>query len=809
VRTGRKGRGLGIALVVLLGLLVIYVVRAVGTVRAFDRGAEDLVATARQIKLQAYPEYQRDVLASLGENPDNGPLYRLEEMLSDATVLSGPASDAEVGDSIVFAFDMDGHDPVGLEIGQGVAVLDSTDSTLRYVTTAGHSGGYLTNTLPLDIPRDAVGTIEIRARTSAPTGLMIGWSSLEHPENPAKYRIALDLLPDTSFHVYAVNAKTALQRGLNEGDPIRSFFVWPTDRSGTTVEIDYIRFVSALAAYRAAPRGATYQAAAEELRRVLYMLPSQSLRFSIRVPDRSPRLDFGTAVLEDGLPVTFSVSVAGEGEVAHRIFSQRVDGSDAWHDHRIDLSDWSGQEVGLTLEARGSNRNVAFWSSPTVSSRPEERFNVVLIIQDALRAGHLSTYGYERTTSPFTDSLMAASGVVFLHAVSQATKTRPSVPSYMTSLLPSATDVLRFSDALANEYVTLAEVMRAQGFVTGSFIQNPNAGPAAGLHQGFSSLLDAATLGQRTTQILGERLRAWLERNADRNVFAYVHIINPHGPYAPEAPFDAWYREAAGEGEPVERDYMDPDWVEQPTTEGRNARYDGEIRQNDAALRAFFQTLDSLGMGDNTLVVFLADHGEYLGEMGLWEHHPPGHMEVLGVPLMLRYPARFPESLRIPQVVQGMDVMPTILDLAGVDTENLLMQGSSLVDLIEGRRMDYWNDRVVMSEEPMASPTDDPCPYGSLFFRGWHFLASTGMRGVPHAIDKRAYHYVVNPEEARPSFRLVPNVLAWFRHDPVVCDVQADLIAARKSWVGGANAGALKINPATLERLRALGYINH
>jgi choline-sulfatase len=128
---------------------------------------------------------------------------------------------------------------------------------------------------------------------------------------------------------------------------------------------------------------------------------------------------------------------------------------------------------------------------------------------------------------------MRARGVQFDWAFSQATKTRPSVPALMTSLYPTATGVWHRSDMLSERHLTLAEIMRSQGFVTASFLQNGNAGPYAGLHQGFSELYDERIMGNASEEIFGERVFSWLEDHRDQNFFLYLHPLDPHAPYDP------------------------------------------------------------------------------------------------------------------------------------------------------------------------------------------------------------------------------------------------------------------------------------
>jgi arylsulfatase A-like enzyme len=127
------------------------------------------------------------------------------------------------------------------------------------------------------------------------------------------------------------------------------------------------------------------------------------------------------------------------------------------------------------------------------------------------------------------------------------------------------------------------------------------------------------------------------------------------------------------DGTPVERNRVfDAPWVENPTVETRRRLYEAEIEHNDAVVAEFFRRLDETGLARDTLVVLMSDHGEYLGDRGffgnrMWDHRPPGFMATTHVPLMFVHPARFKEPKRIAAPVQLIDVMPTVLELAGVD----------------------------------------------------------------------------------------------------------------------------------------------
>jgi arylsulfatase A-like enzyme len=612
----------------------------------------------------------------------------------------------------------------------------------------------------------------------------------------------VEAVDDGEFHVYRIDARHSLRYRLEPGDSIRSFLLIPSDTPDDRVEIDFVRFVLRREQYDRAPSGLTHETFEGELRPAVYAISPCDLRFEIAVPGGEPRLDFGMGILERGAPLRFSVLVE-HGGGSTEIFEERIGEAERWRDARVDLSTWSGERIGLVLRVAGPEENVAFWASPRVTTRPKRRLFVLMILEDALRAGRLSLYGHERETSPFKERL-ASRGVLFEHAFSQATKTRPSCPSFMTSLYPTATGVWSFRDRLGDRYLTLAEILRSQGFETASFIQNTNAGPAAGLHQGFDHVWSADTMGALPQQIYGDQVLRWIARHRDRNLFVYLHVLDPHGVYDPPAPYDAWYREdhAGTEVRPLYKK-IDPDWVPQPTREGRQRLYDGEILHNDARLESFVEALDRLGLLEDTLIVFMSDHGEHLGEHALWIHKPPGFVQVLHVPLLMVHPRLLPAGVRVSGPVQLADIAPSILELAGVEVERLPLQGRSLLPRVRGERPDRGEPEVAVSEEVMSYRNrQDPAVRASLFFGRWHLL-HTEHQGRE---SLQIFDYLADPEEEKPLVSaywdplLQRRVLDWLRR------LKAANLAVWESATRGGTE-EVRFDPEVQDQLRALGYI--
>jgi len=794
-------------------LVVLHVVNALRMdTGGLREGARALVNRAVDVGDRAIPEYEDLVLATLPPNPNIGPFYRFDDNLPEAELAEEPsAGSPDEGGEFEFRLEFDVEAETGLVAEKGRSVVEKRDGLLAVT----HSDGdYLVNEKPLNIPLANISDIIVRARADKGNRFQLNWAAAGREAELKDNRLSLDLIADGDFHTYVVNAQNAFQRGVELDEFISLLSIAPSNVDGAFVEIDFVRVVSKQWKYQVQKVGTSYETVGGEVRRVLHMIPDQRLEYSVSVPDGDPELSFGRASLLGNVPVEVAISIQAGDETATIFRSTDLD-ADTWQDEVIDLGNWAGQTVSVRFAVDGAGENVAFISNPVMRSASKRPFNVILILEDTLRADHLSTQGYNRETDPARTRFMNERGIVFLNAHSQATKTRPSIPSMMTSLYPTATGVWNFSDSLSDRYLTLAEILRAQGFETASFIQNGNAGPYAGVHQGFSSLRDASSIGETTEDIFGEQILSWIDQNSNRNFFLYLHAVDPHGPYDPPPPYDRWYRDApadtlVGERTLPQAGSIDPPWAETPSAEARRLLYDGEIRHNDSVIDTFIQELDSRGLLDSTLLVFVSDHGEWLGESGLWEHRPPGKRPVIHVPLMMSYPAVFDVPSRIQESVQIIDAMPTILELAAVDDSDLLMHGDSLVSLIDGSEPDRWRARVTVSEEPMIMKRyEDPCACGSLFFETWQLHGSEWnwpMRFKSAFVKSGVYRF--REDGLKPVVSYLPDLYTRYIRQKTLSDLTSANMRTWQMLTEGQQQNVYKMDPATLEELRGLGYVN-
>lgn len=365
------------------------------------------------------------------------------------------------------------------------------------------------------------------------------------------------------------------------------------------------------------------------------------------------------------------------------------------------------------------------------------KINLVVIALDTLRPDHLGCYGYARPTSPNIDA-WSKHAVVFENAQSAAPWTAPSLMSVMTSLYPDVHGIAAFPEPgqMSDNVTTLAEVMKNAGYRTAAFTDGGYASPFFGLKQGFElyPLNQGDSPREHASNITHpdrlksnlDRALAWLDDHEREPFFLFFHTYQVHAPYVPPQeyvkPFRPGYDEQAEHaklGGVIERwtkqHEIDADGVRLilahnlhcgagngPERAGLNAKmtefgirsldedrmqflrdlYDGEIAYTDFEIERLLAVLELPQLRDNTVVVFVSDHGEAFGEHGTTQHGSVLFEEALHVVMMLRAPGVAPA--RVKDLVRSIDVMPTVLDLTGVARDKLTLQGRSLTPILRG-----------------------------------------------------------------------------------------------------------------------------
>ncbi len=306
--------------------------------------------------------------------------------------------------------------------------------------------------------------------------------------------------------------------------------------------------------------------------------------------------------------------------------------------------------------------------APQVSRAAEiAKPNVLLYVVDTLRADRLSCYGGQPGISPALERL-AADGVLFERAVAQSSWTKPSMVSILSGLLTTEHGVRTREPRIPSEVTLVAELLRSAGYRTGAFTTNAYLVRAADFDRGF----DFFEYKPVVSEIATRRALEWLdEAEDDAPFFLWIHTVDPHAAYDPEEPFRSQWAGGIAEGigslEHLRSLSKDPDRPPEEYRDDFLALYDAEIAQNDAALGFALDWLRERGRYRQTMVLFLSDHGEEF-----WEHEAFGHgwdlfEEVLHVPLVVKPAGDGPGGLQRGEVVEHIDLMPTMLAAAGLE----------------------------------------------------------------------------------------------------------------------------------------------
>ena len=303
--------------------------------------------------------------------------------------------------------------------------------------------------------------------------------------------------------------------------------------------------------------------------------------------------------------------------------------------------------------------------------------NIILLSADALRADHLSSYGYHRETSPVLDDL-AEESIRFENAYSASSHTREAVPALLTGEYPD----VAVDDAYQLATESVASTLSAEGFATAGFHSNPFVSRAYGFDEGFDHFDDDLHLGQHKLVALAqrafdklrnrhyaraaeinERSLSWVESlAADEPFFLWNHYMDTHGPYDPPAQYATRYTDTTVSGREAQSLYQraidDPDSITASERQLLIDLYDGEIRYNDAQIGAFLDALRERELLEASLVIVTADHGDAFGEHGYYEHPRYLHDEITRVPLFVRPPGGRQEAVAAP--ASTLDVVATI-----------------------------------------------------------------------------------------------------------------------------------------------------
>lgn len=516
-------------------------------------------------------------------------------------------------------------------------------------------------------------------------------------------------------------------------------------------------------------RDAFFAPAPTDLKFEMRVPPGARLRFSYALAGESrtgDQSDFRLIVQDEkGREVeawSTSLIVGSAGEGWH------------WHDEQLDLGAFQNQQVHLTFRTRSSMpRAYALWGNPVMdvpSKTLAEAPNVVLIAVDTLRADRLSSYGHSAPTSPNIDAL-AADGVRFDQAAAPFTHTMPSFTSLLTGY-----GAIDSPEGIPSGRATLASRFRLAGWATAAVAYKAYL-YTGGFDQGFDHFFNVPRTFVRAENNVA-RAVDWLDKNQDRRFFLFMHLNDPHQPFCqPPETLPNLLRDRLGglgltlpltimshrvSGRRVEtpqsksvrlcRECVDDGAAQKDFQAISRELYDHAVTYTDEYIGRFLQELKNRGLYDDTVIAFVSDHGE-----GLWRTDDRyGHGgadlydDLTRVPLIVKPPkdSAWARNKVVRSQVRHYDLMPTLLELAGIDPGGPAIDGESLVPSLKPADGEGIQERVAIMLQRNRQ-------MAAVRYKRWKYIAR-----FEDPISEQLFHLEEDPGELHDVLEDHPEV-AW------------------------------------------------
>jgi len=421
------------------------------------------------------------------------------------------------------------------------------------------------------------------------------------------------------------------------------------------------------------------------------------------------------------------------------------------------------------------------------AGKQEKKPNIFFIMIDTLRKDRVGCYGSGKGLTPGIDAL-AGDAVLFDDAVAQSPWTRPSVASMLTGLAPYEHGVTDRDDAVPEDALLLPERLQAAGYQTYGVITNGNVCAKFGFDQGFDAFVRGGGPAKRDgSHALSIAEKLIDDRDETRPVFMYFHLSDPHAPYHPPEEFrEKWAPgiDPAIASRDALRDHRNGEGLNDELRAQIQSLYDGEVAFVDHLVGEFIGHLKEQGLYDSSVILLVADHGEEFWEHGIWGHGGSLYPVLIEVPMMLKLPGQL-EGVRTERLVQHIDILPTLLSLAGVaPTEEL--RGLNLID------SEMPENRIVFSSVDKAGLAGIAATT-----RRWKMIeARSGLFTDTHGA-LRFFDRKNDPGEMRDLSGENPQALGMLKEI-----LDRELRTARKG-----NSSKVHIRGALRQELEALGYI--
>ena len=556
-----------------------------------------------------------------------------------------------------------------------------------------------------------------------------------------------------------------------------------------------------------------------------------------------------TTASAKGAPLRALIRVAGRDGSMRECFLESLSPGEAPVDVDIDLSELKGQASRITFFAGspGHEKSAAFvsWEAPRVvrvgvkesgkqeaeelrskdrtagpgtgeaGSLRDKKPNMVVILLDAASAFFFDCcegrWSSEKGTAAPASDRLAIEAVVFQRAVTPAPYTLPAVGSLMTGLLPDRHGVVMNATRngtnvkLSEGCATLAAVLKRAGYHTLAVVTNPNAASLYGYGKGFDrfdELFSDPELWDEGVKPGDAVIRAkdlilkCREKKRGGPFFLYLHLFQPHAPYAPPEPFMSRFAESGSGSSAVQGSRAVLDGFKKRGVPGLGPEdferlkelYAANLSWADHAVAGFLDWMRSTGLYEGSLIVLCSDHGEAFGEHSSIEHGHHLYEEALRVPLVIKYPGRAFMGRKVKEVVSLVDLAPTLAAAAGLPpgfpgTRGLGADGADLTAALD--RGLPWKERAHMARSDVFKPSY------SLRWRGYQYIYDT--------LNRREELYYL-PDDPRQIENIVES-------DAIVAGyLRAELSRLLDSLAAEKAGEAVDLNEEFIQSIEEIGY---
>ncbi|MEK7744849.1 MAG: sulfatase [Elusimicrobiota bacterium] len=364
------------------------------------------------------------------------------------------------------------------------------------------------------------------------------------------------------------------------------------------------------------------------------------------------------------------------------------------------------------------------------AARAEGPPNIVFIDICSARADRFGSYGYGKGVTPRMDAF-AREGAVFENAMAQSSWCLPNFATLFTGQPPEVHGLYSLAfRKLPEAQITLAQRLKEAGYDTAAYSGGTWLLPQLGLDKGFDHYVNTLTTAAKLTSLAERKpaMLAWIDGRGKHPFFLYVSIEDIHYPYLPEFQYSlvseldpaevSLESEASSvpllrEGGGVPSGGGSPAPIP-PRTAPRSgpipekeAKYDAALSKADRQVGLFLDDLKARGLWDNTVVIITGDHGDSLGEHGILGHMEGLYQSTIHVPLLLRHPrVPGPGGRRVSELIERVDLAPTVLDIAGAPYADLELPGRSLLSLLRGPATP-WREYAFASSKHSTEPAAD------------------------------------------------------------------------------------------------------